>query len=143
MAQRLSKAILYWSFVFLAFGISGALCRGQDCADSFEEHEFHCESSSCSDDVYVYYPNESQDGVTIECGATDCCGQQFSTCWGEGNCEPLELKKPRVQERLTQLAHTSEVLVADCRGRYGPYVPGPHLVAARRTFKVVDDRILR
>jgi len=124
--------------------LCSSLCSGQGCTDGFTATTFQCVyDGSCSSSVTVYTPNESQDGVTVHCGAVDCCGHLFTTCWGDGNCEAVKkLGDPAARKRLARLAGESEVLVADCRGRYALYRPTP-TVATRRTLALVDDHILR
>ena len=115
----------------------------QNCADLFPTQQFECDGpGGCSEDVVVNIPNGSEYGLYIHCGSIDCCGQLFTTCGGQGNCEPVKLRPPEVKERLTQLSRTSDVLVADCSGRYGPYDPVPRPVAAIHkmfSYVALDD----
>jgi len=123
-----------------------AVCSGQ-CTNGFQTQTFNCVySDQCEDYVTVSIPDGGQYGVTVECGSVDCCGQQFTTCYSNGgNCEPKKLRPREVKERLSELSRTSEVLVADCSGRYGLYeLPQRPVVARRtRTLEALNERILR
>jgi hypothetical protein len=128
----------------LSLTLCSVLCSGQNCANGFNQQYFNCQSSSCSDGIYVSYPNGSQDGQQIQCGGEDCCGQLFTTCWGTGDCEPVKaLNNPAVKERLARLSAESEVLVADCRGRYSLYMPSPAPGKNGASLALLNDHVLR
>jgi len=120
--------------------------NAQNCSSSFSPQEFECDGpDGCSEDIYLTIPSGGQYGLNVVCGGFSCCGQLFTSCGGQGNCEAVKVRPPEVKARLTQLSLTSDVLVADCRGRYGPYEPSPGPVVTRRrgTLAALSDRILR
>jgi hypothetical protein len=113
------------------------------CADGFNPVTFNCAySDQCASQVTVWEPNESQNGVLINCGSTSCCGQLFTSCWGQGGCQNDNLKGREVNERLTELSRTSEVLVADCKGRYALYTPPPTKERSSASWALLNDHVL-
>jgi hypothetical protein len=77
------------------------------------------------------------------CGAVICCGQRFTDCnFDGGDCFFIRVKNPEVRKRLDQVADTSRILVADCRGRYALYEPGSGRRSVRDSV-FVNDHILR
>jgi hypothetical protein len=135
-------------FVALLTCLCTSICYAQ-CADGFQSYNLHCSGpEGCEDDVYVFYPIESQYGVHVVCGAVDCCGQLITSCYGSGNCEPKVFKNREVMKQLSQLSETSDVLITDCEGRYTLFEPSrqPRMVVrsiALGNRMLVNDHILR
>jgi uncharacterized protein YceH (UPF0502 family) len=68
----------------------------------------------------------------------------MTTCWGQGNCEPVKtLSNPIVQEQLAKLAAKSEILVAECNGRYALYEPSLDMKTNKRNLALMNDHLLR
>jgi len=136
--------MLWGSCVVIVVFMHGAVC-GAQCASGFNTMTVQCAGpNGCMDQKDVDTPIESQDGVRVVCGSVSCCGQLLTTCSGSGNCEPVRaLREPRAQERLARVAAESEVLVADCKGRYALFKPSPGTVLNQRSLALLDDRILR
>jgi len=130
--------------IFLA--LCSAVCSGQ-CTDGFTEQTFQCQySDTCQNSVTVQIPNESQDGVVPECFATaPCCGQLFTSCTAGGNCEDIKLRGPAAKQRLQALAAESDLLVADCKGRYALYKPAPDRTneKSRASLALLNDHLMR
>jgi hypothetical protein len=83
---------------------------------------FTCEATDCSNRVTVY-KNTTGDNIKFSCNHSEkCCGQVFTSCTDDGACDAVE-KNPEVRARIDVVAKTSEVLVADCKGRYALYTP--------------------
>jgi hypothetical protein len=133
-------------FALFVLGLASLFCSAQDCSESFSTMSFHCDGpDGCSDGVTVWYPNNpDQYGAPIDCGSVSCCGQLFSNCPpGQGGCEPEILKKPGAKAEIARLAVTSEVLIADCVGRYVEYKPVPVANLNRRKLALIDEHVLR
>lgn len=128
------------TFLWLCNG----LCAAQ-CAETWQQMQFHCAGpDGCEGDLEVQYPGESsQYGVAIVCGSENCCGQLFTTCYAGGGCEPESVRKPEARKRLDRIAATSEVLVADCKGRFSLYTPSSALAAYRASSMMLNDHVLR
>ena len=123
--------------------LCGPPCSGQ-CAATFTDMQVHCDGpQGCSDSVEVVIPEESQDGQRVDCSSTSCCGQLITTCGGVGGCQDEIMKKPGVREQVAELAATSEVLVAGCKGRYVPYIAPVYQANGRWRPALLDDRVLR
>ena len=142
--------ILYPALTALLMMLLQATSSAQICSSSFSTQEFECHGpEGCDGDVYVTIPSGGQYGLNVVCGSISCCGQLFTTCNGNGGCEPTKLRPREVKERLSELSRTSEILVADCSGRYGPYEPLSLPVVARptrsraHTLEALNDHILR
>lgn len=138
--------ILYLALTALLMMLLQTTSNAQNCSSWFSPQEFECDGpDGCSEEIYLSIPSGGQYGLNIICSGFSCCGQLFTSCGGQGACEAVKLRPPEVKARLTQLSLTSEVLVADCSGRYGPYEPSRGAVAAkrRRSLAAVSDRILR
>jgi len=119
--------------------LCATVCSAQNCADTFQNDEVWCAGpDGCTGAVYPTHPNGSQYGLTIECSALDCCGQQITTCYGTSACDVL--KKPSDKEQVNRLAATSDVLVADCKGRYALFQPR---ISEHASLATLNDHILR
>ncbi len=132
----MTKHLVAVVFVFLC----SAFCGSQTCSGRLDSMTFTCTSSTCSNRVTVYKPT-SGDRIRYSCTSEDCCGQLFTTCTDDGGCGAVE-KNPEVRARIDDVAKTSEVLVADCKGRYALYT-----LRRERTINLdrllAADRILR
>lgn len=140
--MRIRFCLILFSFSVV---LCGAVCSGQ-CADSFTEQTYNCVySDQCESQITVQYPNGSQYGVYVQCEGVSCCGQLFTTCYGQGNCEDAKLRGPGVRQRPQTLATQSDLLVADCRGRYALYNPAPAHAKekSRASMALLDDHIIR
>jgi len=98
--------------------------------------------TTCRGAIDTYVPNmEYPDNrIKYSCGPVECCKQLFTTCINDGPCD-LSLQNPEVRARIDEIAKTSEVLVANCKGRYALYAP-----PSERTVnldRVLEDRVLR
>jgi hypothetical protein len=70
-----------------------------------------------------------------------CCGSWVPYYQLNGGiCYLTELRKPATQERLAQLASTSDMLVADCHGRYVLY--RPHTGSERNENAILGKHML-
>jgi hypothetical protein len=129
----------------LSLALCGAVSNAQ-CTNGFTQQTLNCAySDECESSTTINVPNGGQDGVVVECGSASCCGQLFTTCWSGGNCEAAKrLRLPAAaQERLRTLAAQSEVLVADCKGRYALYQPEPAKERSGAGLALLNDHILR
>lgn len=129
-------------------GIALALCAvacSAQCTTGLTTQNFDCAGpDGCSAGVTVAYPvGADQYGAAIEPNVQECCGQLFSSFMMGGGCEPEGLKRPGVKERLSELSRTSEVLVADCKGRYALYKPAPTKERLTASWALLNDRMLR
>lgn len=133
-------------YCLLLICLSGAFCSGQ-CATGFSSQNIHCAGPhGCEDDVLIFYPIESQYGVRVATEGVDCCGQLITTSYGYSGCQPRVFRVAGMKEQLAKFAETSEVLVADCSGRYVLYDPNRDAVRrnlAKRNSALVNDHILR
>ena len=147
----MKKLVLAGIGMLFFLGPLGAFCCAQGCATTFNSWFFECDGPyGCIDYVYPRYPEGSSPyGVYVQCQALECCGQLFSDCYGGGGCDDVMLKKPGVKEEIAQLAATSDVLVADCSGRYVSYEPGyppedrHSPIWSKRSLALIEERVLR
>lgn len=134
---HMMKILSWGAFVCLY----GALCRAdQACGEYVMETTYPCIYKSCSSHITVYWPaGERVDHYT--CGPVECCQQFFTSCYDDGlPCS--QVRDPAVRERVAQVAATSRVLVADCRGRYVLYEPQADWGRTRHTV-LVNEHVLR
>lgn len=92
---------------------------------------------------YSQVPVESEYGVSIVQTIDFCCGRSYLYYSPGGNCIFTELRNPENQERLAELALSSDLLVADCRGRYVPYGSPTTAMVASTDPVLLRDRRLR
>jgi hypothetical protein len=134
----MSKHLMALAFVFLY----SAFCGSQTCTNHLKETELTCQSSTCSENVTIHLNDDAGPAdIKYSCTSFDCCGELKTTCEDDGACEDA-LHNPEVRARIDDVAKTSRVLVADCNGRYAPYLP-----RIGRTINLdrvlAADRILR
>ena len=110
------------SWVVPLLCLSGALCRAdQACGESVKQTTYPCVYRTCRDQITVTTP-EGERVDFFTCGPVACCQQLFTSCYDSGDpCS--QAMEPAVREHVAQVAATSRVLVADCRGRYALYEP--------------------
>lgn len=118
-------------------------CSSQSCCYHLESQSFTCTTSTCSKRITVYVPNfDGPDRIQYSCTSDDCCQQLFTTCTNDGACPPSFLQNPEVRARIDEIAKTSEVLVANCKGRYALHAPrSERTIDLHRALE--PDRILR
>ena len=108
-------------FVFLfvqAFTVSS----NAQCTDNITYSKVQCAfGTTCKETVTVGRPSGRGDTIAYSCSSTSCCQQLLTDCFSEGECFPFPLKTAEMQARLSEIAATSKVLVADCKGRYTSY----------------------
>lgn len=137
------KHAFYSAVAIFLLTLFTSLCSGQ-CANGFSEMTINCAGPhGCTDSVPIFIPDESQDGVRVVCGAVSCCGQLLTSCLGEGGCQDEIMKKPGVRDQVAELAATSKVLVAGCKGRYVPYIAPVYQANGRWRPALLDDLVLR
>lgn len=137
----MSKHLMALAFACLC----STFCSSQtgECCNHLQSNTYTCESSHCSGRVTVYTPvQEGEDLIRFSCNhSEDCCGQVFTTCTNDGGCLAAS-RNPEVRARIDEVATTSEVLVANCKGRYALYAPrGERTIDLDRVL--ATDRILR
>lgn len=110
--------------------------RSQNCAERLTGVTYTCVyGTTCSGRITVYQPVFGVDRIAYSCTSEECCKQLFTTCTNDSAC-PFSPLNPQVRARIDEVATTSEVLVADCKGRYSLY-------ARRRSETTIDlDRVL-
>ncbi len=137
------KSIFYAGVGLLALALCSAASFAQ-CSPTWTTQDFHCDGpNNCHGDITVMYPSDpSQYGAGIAENSEECCGQLFSSFNPSGSCEPMTLRRRDVKERLAELSGTSEVIVADCKGRYGLYTP-PTAKEKSGSWALLNDRMLR
>lgn len=137
------KVLLCFCICGLALAFCSAACSAQ-CSEGWTTESFHCDGPGCSQGVTVAYPmSADQYGVAIVPNPQDCCGQLFSSFMAGGNCNPEMLKKPGVKRQIARLAATSDMLVADCEGRYVAYDPTADSVPVGQFLALADEHVLR
>lgn len=115
----MSKHLMALAFVVLCC----AFCGAQTCTNHLKEIQFDCESSTCSDYITVHLNDDAgRQDIRYSCTSVKCCEQLFTTCTDDGACDEA-VHNPEVRARIDDVAKTSQVLVADCNGRYAPYAP--------------------
>ena len=79
----------------------------------------------------------------MSCDSVPCCRQLFSDCYPNGvDCRDFRVRSSAVRERLDDLAKTSRVLLADCKGHYVPYESGSESITPQFS-ELVNDHVLR
>jgi hypothetical protein len=130
--------ILIWAIAFVC--VSGAVCRAQLCGEEMKQTIFSCVYESCSDSVTTSTPFGDRI-LFVSCEAVECCKQLFTTCYFTGDsCS--QVVDAALRERLAQVAASSRVLVADCRGHYALYEPRPSR-GQKYDSVLVNEHILR
>lgn len=136
-AHSMTKNLMALAFVFLC----NAFCASQTCTYKLDEFHLTCETATCSSTITQRLPAPGKDTIKYSCQTVSCCGELKTTCTDDGSC-PFALVRPEMQARIEAIAATSQVLVADCTGRYTPYAP-----AAESSIKLdrmlSTDRMLR
>ncbi len=132
------RHLIALAFVFLC----SAFCGGENCANHLKEVPLTCETATYTQTVILHMPDEAGPQlIKYSCTSVDCCGELKTTCLDGGACDAA-VHSAEVRARIDDVAKTSQVLVADCDGRYAPYVP-----RAERTINldrvVAADHILR
>jgi hypothetical protein len=138
---RKTHVIGIMSWAGLLVCLCGTLCRADGaCADTMTGNVYNCAYQGCKSQVAVSTPSGG-DSEHYSCESVQCCKQLFSNCYfDDGDC--FLNSHPEVRKRLSRIAGTSRILVADCRGRYALYQPGPARDSVRHSA-LVDDHILR
>ncbi len=130
------------SCAWLLLCLNGTLCRADACTDAITFTNLPCVYKNCSSHVYVGQPSGGN-SFLYDCQPVQCCQQFFSDCeFSGGDCQEIELRNPEVRQRLTEMAATSTVLVADCRGHYALYEPRPGRGSLRDSV-LLNEHILR
>lgn len=136
--MRIAFGLIVGAFLLIS---SGAF--SQDCASSFNTLTLHCDGPhGCSGQVTLYIPIGDPYGFGVGVTSTSCCGQLFSTYQATGLCEDGIINKPGVKEQISLISTTSDLLIADCKGRYVLYDSSAGRVERRQSF-LADDRVLR
>src|ERR1700722_12262068 len=82
-------------------------------------------------------------GVAVYSSPVECCGAYIVSYRPGGTCIMVELRSPAIQDRLAELAAASDLLVADCGGRYALYAPPAGDPKLARIPGLPSDRVLR
>lgn len=140
-ARAVNKHLMALAFVFLC----SAFCRSQAptaCTNHLKDVELECQSSTCSEPIILHLPDDAGKAVIkYSCTSVSCCGELKTTCEDDGACDAA-VHNPEVRARIEDVAKTSQILVADCDGRYAPYAPsGESAINVDRMLAA--DRILR
>src|ERR1700739_4959766 len=124
MTQK--QLVTICSLVAMLSLLGGRLCGAQECATDTTSTKFDCIYQTCKSSVVVETPVDNGGGNQqhVSCDSVPCCKQFFSDCYLDGQeCRFVRVHSPAVREALNDLANTSRVMVADCRGRYALYEP--------------------
>ena len=123
--------------------LGGTLCSGQ-CADTWNSFTAYCANTKgCSGSVTGYQPDIWEYGVAVYCSPVECCGSYIASYRPGGTCIMVELRSPAIQDRLAELAAASDLLVADCGGRYALYAPPAGDPKLAGVPGLPGDRVLR
>lgn len=127
----------------LTLALCSAACSAQ-CFDSWTTQDFHCDGPhGCSQDITVEYPNgQGFEGTVLVENSVSCCGQLFSNFNPGATCFEV-FKRPGVMKQVSQLAATSDLLVADCKGHYVLYEPPSPVRTGALSLTLVDNHVLR
>lgn len=106
------------------FGCNLAYSQSSGCATFLNPGDVTCSVGSCNGDItmqtpmggYGYYAQ----GYT--CQPIQCCGTgNYPFCaFDGGQCYWTKLSDPTVRQNLIELAHTEDLLIVSCKGRYQP-----------------------
>ena len=137
------KQMMVLGFGVLFSCVWAAFCSAQ-CTEELDSKQFECKYEDCHSYAYVDLPNGADGDIHYECHASaPCCGQLFTTCsQDDGDCSQV-LRNPEIRAKIDKIASTSEVLVADCRGRYRLYSPQSVTLRGKDGPVLASDRILR
>jgi len=105
-------------FGVLALLFCASTARAQfDCAEYFEYQEVKCVYQDCVDHALIPIPRGGE-LYHYTCTPYNCCNQLITECDFDGNsCPGVWRNNPDVRRHVVEVAATSRVLVADCRGR--------------------------
>lgn len=117
--MKWATALLFCALLVCCWAIP---CDAQTCYDSLQSQTVHCVFKPCSNNVTVGVPQgEDGDNFTVSCSSTKCCGQLVTNCHIDEDCDSDQLRGPTLRKRVSDLATTSRILVADCKGHYAPF----------------------
>jgi hypothetical protein len=122
MRSHTRCVLAYLAACSLMLFLSSALCSAQnDCAERLKSMIVHCAGpNNCHGSVTIEFPFEPNGGsVMYRTSAVPCCGQLITDVDQIGECSSVALAG--IEEQLARLAEVSDVLVANCAGRYVPY----------------------
>ena len=136
-----TKYILRYSAACcLMLFLSSALCSAQqNCAELLKRITEECYYGTCHGSVTIDVPI-GFGHVYYETRSVECCKQLITDVNQNGSCENL-LALAGIEEQVERLAAVSDVLVADCAGRYVPYQLS--VFARRAPHSATEDRVLR